>query len=504
MSAVKHNIIANYLGQAWAGVMALSFLPVYIDYLGIEAYGLIGLFAVMQTLLILLDMGMTPTINREMALFSAGQHSPQSIRTLLRTLETICFSIALMIALGVWAASGYISAEWLNIDGLTIETVSTALLLMGIVVAFRFCEALYRGALYGLEKQVWYNVAYAVITTLRYAGALLVLGLVSNSIEAFFFWQGFVSLCAILVFSTSVHNTIPAAPVTTLFSFAAVSGIWKFSAGMLGITVLTALLLHTDKVLLSRMLPLKDFAYYSLAATAAGILFMIVVPVTQAVFPKLVSLMSQGKVDELSGIYHLMTEMVSVATAPAAIILCCFAGGVVYMWSGNSLLAEQTAPLLSIIVVGYFLNGLAHIPYQVQIAKGWTSLLLRVNTLVVTGLTLALFFFVPKYGAMSAAWIWTLANVFYLLVSVHFMHRRLLPKEKWRWVFSGMILPTSGALAVMLLALQFRPSEGEGRVYWLLFLLGAWSLSTLTSLVLASSLRQRVISIVWKIPVGEN
>ena len=82
--SLKRNIIANYFGQGWAAVMGLAFVPLYIEYLGMEAYGLIGLFSVLQAWLAMLDMGMTPTLNREMARFTAGSHSPQSIHNLLR------------------------------------------------------------------------------------------------------------------------------------------------------------------------------------------------------------------------------------------------------------------------------------------------------------------------------------------------------------------------------------------------------------------------------------
>ena len=44
---LKRNLIANYLGQGWTALMGLAFIPLYIQYLGIEAYGLIGLFALL-------------------------------------------------------------------------------------------------------------------------------------------------------------------------------------------------------------------------------------------------------------------------------------------------------------------------------------------------------------------------------------------------------------------------------------------------------------------------
>jgi hypothetical protein len=82
---LKRNTIANYLGTGWAALMAIAFVPLYIGYLGIEAFGIIGLFVLLQAWLTLLDLGMTPTLNREMARFTAGLHSPEAIRDILRS-----------------------------------------------------------------------------------------------------------------------------------------------------------------------------------------------------------------------------------------------------------------------------------------------------------------------------------------------------------------------------------------------------------------------------------
>jgi len=43
----RRNVIASYLGQAWVALMGLAFIPIYIRYLGIEAWGVMGLFAVL-------------------------------------------------------------------------------------------------------------------------------------------------------------------------------------------------------------------------------------------------------------------------------------------------------------------------------------------------------------------------------------------------------------------------------------------------------------------------
>lgn len=471
--------------------MALAFIPIYIEYLGMEAYGLIGLFAVIQSLLMLLDVGMTPTLNREMARFTAGAHSPQSIRELLRSLEVICYGFAAVIVAGLWAASGHLAIDWLKADHLPTEVVANALVIMAFVVGMRLCEGIYRGSLYGLEQQVWYNAIYSLLTTLRYGGALVILRWVSASIEAFFLWQAAISLLTVIVFSVRVHRTLPKAFSRVRFSYEALTRVWKFAGGMMGIAFLTMLLLQMDKVLLSRLLPLDEFGYYALAATAASVIYMIIVPVTQAVYPRIVNLSTREDPAELIAVYHQVSQLVIVLIAPAAMLLCFFAGGVVFMWSGKPDLVQNTAPLLSILVVGSFLNSLSYLPYQIQIAHGWISLLIKTNTIIILTLIPLIFWIVPRYGAEGAAWIWVVLNAGYVLISTQFMHRRLLQNEKWRWYFVDVVLPTSGSIVVMLLAQLLQPQNYQSRLNWLLFLTLTGLAAMLVSAMMASAVRAR-------------
>ena len=57
MSLLKKNISASLVGNGWNALMALVFVPLYIKFMGVEAYGLVGIYASLQILSGLLDMG---------------------------------------------------------------------------------------------------------------------------------------------------------------------------------------------------------------------------------------------------------------------------------------------------------------------------------------------------------------------------------------------------------------------------------------------------------------
>lgn len=170
--ALKRNLIANYLGQGWTALMSLAFIPLYIKYLGIEAYGVIGLYAVLQAWLGLLDMGMTPALSREMARFTGGSRSVESIRDLLRSIEVVAVGIALLAAVGISLAANWMAISWLKVSALPTAVVAQAFAIMGLVTALRFVEGIYRSAILGLQRQVLFNVVNSLMATMRGFGAV--------------------------------------------------------------------------------------------------------------------------------------------------------------------------------------------------------------------------------------------------------------------------------------------------------------------------------------------
>jgi O-antigen/teichoic acid export membrane protein len=489
---VKRNIAANFVGQTIASGLNLALVPVYIHYLSIEAYALIGLYSAVQVWLTLLDFGMTPTVSREMARFSAGAVTARSIRELLRSLEVIVFGVAITIAVTLTAASGFLASHWLRVGTLSVGAVGGGLSMIGVVVGLRFCESIYRSAIVGLEQQVWLSGAGIALGLMRGLGAVAVLTVIPT-VQAFFVWQAFVSIVTLVAFAAKLYLALPKVEGPVRFSLFALREVRTFAGGMFGVTFLAVLLTQTDKLLLSRMLPLDQLGYYLLASSVATVMYMVIGPVTQAIYPALVRLVAETAVDRLSRAYHSAAQVISVLLAPFVSLLAVFPRGILYTWSGNSMLADRTAPILAILAIGTFLNALMQVPYQLQLADGWTSLGLKINSVAVLILVPALIVAVPIYGPLAAATIWIILNSGYLLVGIPILHRRLLRGEMRKWVVEDVVLPVVGAATVVLVAAQMAPAQNDSRLIWLAFLGLVGSISAVCAVACAPIIRERAV-----------
>lgn len=428
--------------------MGLVFVPLYIRYLGMESYGLIGVFALLQAWLTLLDMGMTPSLNREMARFTAGAHTTQSIRNLLRSLEFIGVGVAILIGIFIWGLSAWLASGWLRADKLPMEVVSQGIAVMGFVVAGRFLEGLYRGALLGLQEQVLFNVVNAFFATVRAVGAVGILAWVSPTIQAYFVWQSIVSAGSVISLAALAHRRLPPAPLPARFSWQALGEVWRFAGGMMATAFLSILLTQIDKILLSRMLNLEAFGYYTLATVVVSVIGLLIAPITQAAYPRFTELVTTGDPTRLARAYHHSAELVTVLIGSIALMLFFFPAEILLAWTGDPVITQETAPLLRLLALGTFLNGLMHIPYMLQLAHGWAGLAVKVNLVAVTLLVPAMFWAVPRFGAIGAAWAWVLLNAGYVLIGIQIMHRRLLPGDQWKWYWRDVCVPLAAAIAV--------------------------------------------------------
>lgn len=450
MSLLKRNIVANFMGQGWATLMSLIFIPLYIRFLGMEAYGLIGFFAMMQAMLQVLDLGLSQTMNREMARYSVLPDKAAEARNFVRTLEIWYWIISIVIGITVVAASPLIAGHWIKAGSIPVDTVRQTVMIMGFVAAIQWPLSLYGGGLMGLQRQMLFNIVKAGISTLSACGAALILWLVSPTITAFFKWQIFVSAFFVVVMAGLLWRSLPACNHAARFDFRLVRSIWRFAAGMSGIALSAVILMQLDKLILSKLFSLEMFGYYTLAGTVSNAIpAMLAGPVFTALFPRFSSLMALNDETALTLLYHQGTQLMAVLVLPVAAVLSFFSYDIVFLWTGSSQAAGTASPIVSILVIGMAMNALMTLPYALQLSHGWTSIGLRINIFLIVTLVPAIYYMATHYGAVGAATVWILLNSIYVLIGVPLTHRRLLRGEMRRWFVEDVMPPLGAALLIV-------------------------------------------------------
>jgi O-antigen/teichoic acid export membrane protein len=452
MASLRTNVAANFIGQAWIALIGVLFLPVYIRLLGMEAYGLIGVYISLQALLFMLDLGLSSTLNRELARYGRTSAEADSAHDLVRTLEWAFWPLCAVVVLLMVFASPLIAEHWLQPVSFPIQRVAHALVLMAVAIAAQWPAAFYAGGLNGLERQVEVNLTNMVFATLRWVAVIPVLRWIGPTIEVYLYWQIAIAILQTVVVRVLLARALPGRQRPARFSASRLRDVRGFALGTFFIAALSFVLIQADRLVLSRLLPLDQFGAYVLVATVAATLSRVFSPFFAALYPRYSGLVATGDDLRLAALYHGSNQLLAVIVAPVAAVLAFFSEDVLRLWTHNPGLASRGAPILSMLVVGTGLNGMMNLPYALQLAHGWTRLAIYQNLVAVCIVVPASWSLAHRFGALGAASMWTALNLGYVLIGIPLMHRRLLSQEMKAWYLKDML--PSVAVATLTTALM--------------------------------------------------
>jgi O-antigen/teichoic acid export membrane protein len=494
LSIFARNISANLIGRACIALLGIVVVPIVLRLLGIEAYGLVSFFTSLQAIFSVLDLGLSSTINRELARLTARRHAPSEPRDLMRTLELCYWLTALLIGTVVLAFSSLVP-HWVHSVRLSSREIHQAAVIMAAVIALQWPLSLYEGALMGLQRQVAWTVISVSATAVRQVGAVLLLLLVSPTLHMFLLWQAVASGLQTGATAVAVWHYLPADNRSPAFRVSVFRSVWRFAAGMSATLVVTLGMTQLDRVVLSRFLTLDQFGYYSLAAVVAGSLHYVSGPVFAAAFPRFSELVAVGDESRLSEEYHRVSQLASVLLLSCAVTLIAFAPEVIYVWTGSVATAARTRLVVVLLVSGTALNCLSHVPYALQLSYGWTRLSLSVNTVALVLLAPLSVWTASRFGGVGVAALWLGHFAVFLLITTVRMHHRLLHQQLGRWYLQDVLLPFCGCAASIVLWRLIAPTGGSRVV--LAGTLGLAATTTVTAAALLSSQMRTVLRAIF-------
>lgn len=457
MASLSCNIVANYVGKTWSALLGILLIPVYIKFMGIEAYGLVGFFMTLSSVLGILDLGIGSTMNRELARRSVGDGSNGSQRDLVRTLELIYWGIAMLAGAIVVVFAPFIANTWIKSQQLNSEIILKAIQLMGISVALQFPMSLYQGGLMGMQKQVLVNAILVITGTLRGGGAILMLWLISPTIQVFFAWQVVMSIIGSFAFLIAIWSNLPKSAGRARFRRHIICDVWRYAAAISANAIIGIILTQLDKVILSKVLSLKMFAYYSIAATAASAIWMVIVPFNTAVFPHLVQIHVLDRKEELKNSFHRFSQILSLILMPICAILIVFSKEILFIWMHDLSVVENSHLVVSLLVFGTMLNGIASLPANSATAFGWPMLTTYTNiiqTLFIIPLIIGMVYWLQSVGAAIA---WVILNSTYVLFMAPLFFNRFLREEQKSWYLQDILVPALAAFSVCTLSAIIAP-----------------------------------------------
>jgi len=455
--SVRNSVAATIASRVYLMLVGLVMLPVYMRQLGLEAYGLVALFFVLQVWFQLLDLGLTPTLAREAARHRAGALSPRDLRLLLRSVEGLFIAVVAVAGAVLFLGAEQIARRWLHAEHLSQHEVTGAIEMMAICVMVRLLGELYRGAISGFERQTWLAGFNTVFGTVRLVLVVPYLHWAGASLSNFFAFQIVATAVETVVLVVQTYRLIPRTRErATPWRLAPIRRVFAFSLVMFLASVVWITTSQIDKLILSGMLPLAGYGAFSLAVTAAGGVLMVSGSLADVLIPRLTRLHAEGAQVALMLLYRRATQWVGMMAWPIACILAVHSERVLWIWTGDASLATRAAPVLGLYALGNAMLAVGALPYYLQFAQGQLRLHLLGTALMVALLLPCVVWATARHGAAGAAAVWLGVNALYLLLWAPVAHARSAPGIHREWLL-GDVMPIASLAALAAVASHWLP-----------------------------------------------
>ncbi len=448
------NTFWNLIAGVWLAVLVVLSTPWYISSLGLELYGILNIWLVLQAMMNFFDFGFGATVIKEFASLKSDQEGDKYKLNLLKTVEIFYWLIAFFIFFLLIIFAIFFSENWFTIDNKQINIVQI-MFLMSCTLFFQFPNNLYLNGLIGLQRHKLMNILQITGNTLRYSLGSLTLYFYQDLI-CFFSVQIILAVFQTLITRYFLRRGINNVELhKSVFQFALLRKSAKFSSGMALTSIAAVLISNIDRIAISKILSASELGKYAVAFTATGLLQLGIQPFYRAFFPRYSELFSLGDYEKLKSEYFFSNKIIAIIIITLGSICLFFAEDIFFSWMKiNDLNIIKT---FRILIFAIICTGLGWLPAAMQHAQGWTSLHVKmIFGSILFGLPLmiiSLYYF----GIEGGATVWLVHGISEITLGLWLMHRRILKGELVRWYRSVLLPPILIALPITYLSYLLKP-----------------------------------------------
>lgn len=400
--SIRRNTIFNLAGSVLPLVISLATVPFYLKLIGDVRYGILAIVWMLLDYFGFFDLGIGKATANQMA--RLGESPASERKTVFWTGVAVNAVLGIVGGLVLWGGGDYLLGGYFaaKVSASMHEELRSALPWLALSIPVATISAVCIASLEARER-------FLSLNRLQVSGAalyqLLPLGIA--------WWQGpTLNLLIAAAVSARIATSLPL--FLSCCRHVPLQGFPRFSSALLkplfsygGWVTLTALvsplLISLDRFLIGSQLGLAAVTHYTVPFTLVNKFQIIPASLSRTLFPRF----SQMSWDESARMAH--ESVLGLVTVITPLIVA----GIVLMkpfltlWIGADL-AELSAPVGEVLLVGVWINSLAFVPFGMLQAQQRPDVVGKFHVLELIPYIAALWAGLSFFGVQGAAWVWVM------------------------------------------------------------------------------------------------
>jgi O-antigen/teichoic acid export membrane protein len=443
MSKVSRNIVANLVGQVFVLLMSFAGTRYVFHGLGGDALGMIiftlTLAAVLRSVL---EFGVCSLVVREVAAHRADE--PDYVNDVIRTGSFAYWLGFAVLTAGIWMAAPSIVWFWIHLKSVDHVVAIRVVRILGGAAFLALPRALYASILRGLERMELNNAVDMVTSALQQCGTIAIVALGGSLVEVSCWVAGcfIASICFYLITLTQI---LPARAFLPCWAPSVIERNRSFSGKMMWVSMLSLAHTESDKILVSRFLPISATGYYGFAANVTNRAAIVTASIAQAAFPSLSKAISESGLNAAKSQYRKLHDLICFCTAPVFAGIA-FAAPWLFTYIFDARVARTLIQPTMLLCVANYLNATLNMPYMMSLASGKPEIAVKSASMGLCITFPGSIFLVYRFGLSGAGWSWVFYQIFACLYAVPDFCEECLQMSvaAWYWHLGRILILIAG------------------------------------------------------------
>lgn len=401
---MKTNILWNFIGIAIPMLAAFLSIPILIDKLGVERFGILSLAWVIVSYFGFFDFGMGRALTQLIAnRIGEGRESevPSVVRNGIVFMAILGVFGGLMIAL----LSPFLVSQALTIaKPLHSETLGSFFILAASIPIVIITTGL-RGVLEAHHRFDIVNIVRTPLAALTYLGPLVVLPY-SNALPPVVMTLVLGRILMGIIYLAIILRMYPEILCKYPFDMVVLKKLLSFGGWMTLSNIAGPLLLYLGRFVLAVVISAEAVSYFSTPYDVVINLLLIPGIFVNTLFPIFSEKLNKDR-NYVRVLYDRWMRYTFLVMVPLVLITFFLAGPGLSWWISETF-AMKTHRIAEILVVGIFINSFGYISQALVQAYGRPDLTAKLHIAELAVYIPYLWWFVGRYGAEGAAIAWVI------------------------------------------------------------------------------------------------
>lgn len=396
--SIRRHTTYNVVGALVPIMVSLVTVPLYLETVGLDRYGVLNLCWLLVGYFVLFDFGLGRATAQQIARLHDANPDTRS--------RAFWTGITLSVGLAVLAAAAalpliILAVGTLKLDALVRTETQAAIPLLVLAVPIAVLQSVLRGALEGRRRFFATNAitsSGAVATgILPLVGAMLwgpaLPLLIAISLA--------VRLLVLAAFMIAAVRRVPVRAYAVPDRAGMVRMV-RFGAWLTVTNIVSPLMSFVDRFLIGAMIGSAAVGLYVIPFNLVAQLGIVPAALAAALYPQLAA----AETDAARSISRSKLDFLSFVMTPFTLIALFLVGPFLQLWIGSTAAAEAT-PVALVLLFGFWVNSLAQLPYSRLQAAGRTDVIAKIHLAECVPYVAALWLGMKHFGIVGAAMAWS-------------------------------------------------------------------------------------------------